>query len=84
MKEKILYCLKRKKDTKELHLFRAVPKEDNKCIPEEFSICKKMEKTESDKNIFSCESEYDARINCASNGRSVCGICISSLYETYD
>ncbi|QGY47848.1 hypothetical protein GM418_30590 [Maribellus comscasis] len=80
---KIVYTLKRKGDTDELHLFRAKPTEDNKCIPEKESICKKMDKSESTENIFTCYSEEDARIKCAKIGRQVCGTCISHLYETY-
>jgi hypothetical protein len=81
--EKIVYCLKKKKDTEELHLFEANPTIDNKCMPKEDSICKKMRKNESSENIFSCKSIEDARTQCAKIGRKVCGICVSHLYETY-
>ncbi len=80
---KTVYSLKKKKDTEELHLFEAIPKEDNKCTPKNRSVCNKMSKEESIANIFVCQSEDDARIACATTGRKVCGICVSHLYETY-
>lgn len=78
-----VYTLKKKKDTEELHLFRAKPAPDNKCTPEKESICKRMEKSESSENVFACQSEDEARKECAKIGRKVCGICISHLYESY-
>ena len=42
-----------------------------------------MEKSESSGNVFACQSEDEARLECAKKGRQVCGICISHLYETY-
>lgn len=78
-----VYTLKKKKDTEELHLFRATPAPDNKCIPESQSICKKMDKNESSENRFACQSETDARLECAKIGRQVCGTCVSHLYESY-
>jgi hypothetical protein len=80
---KVVYTLKRKKDTNELHLFEASPAEDDKCTPKSKSICNKMSKDESSGNIFACQLEDDARISCADQGRKVCGICVSHLYETY-
>ena len=82
--EKIVYTLKKKKDTEELHLFEAVPAEDNRCTPKKMSICKKMSKDESEGNIFACESEDNARTKCAKIGRQVCGICVSHLFTTYE
>jgi hypothetical protein len=80
---KVVYTLKKKTDTEELHLFEAVPSEDNKCIPKNKSICNKMSKDESSGNIFACEDENSARAKCAERGREVCGICVSNLYATY-
>lgn len=80
---KVVYTLKRKRDTEELHLFEAVPTEDNKCTPKNKSICNKMSKDESSGNAFACQSEDNARIECTKLGRKVCGICVSHLYETY-
>ncbi len=79
-----VFTLKKKKTTGELHLFRANQNPDRSCNPEKKSICKKMDVSDKEKNIFTCASEKDARIKCANIGRSVCGICVSSLYETYD
>lgn len=82
--EKVVYTLKKRKDTEELHLFRAIPTSDNKqCTPNKISICKKMDKDESSGNIFTCASENDARKKCAEIGRPVCGICVSTLYTSY-
>lgn len=80
---KIVYTLKKKKDTEELHLFEAAMNLDNSCSPEYNSICKKMNKNESSANIFTCQTENNARIECAKIGRLVCGTCVSHLYETY-
>lgn len=80
---KIVYTLKQKKDTKELHLFEATPSKDG-CIPKTKSICNKMSKNESSGNIFACQSEVIARTECAEIGRDVCGTCVSHLYATYD
>jgi hypothetical protein len=81
--EKVVYILKKKKDTEELHLFEAVPKENNICVIKGESICGKMKKGESSENIFMCKSEDYTRTECARKGRQVCGICVSHLYATY-
>lgn len=79
----IVYTLKLRKDTEELHLFRATPNPNNTCTPVGKSICKKMDLSESIKNEFACEDEATARKECANLGRKVCGTCVSSLYQTY-
>lgn len=50
------YTLKKKKDTKELHLFKGVmtPQGCNSIVS---SVCEKMEKSESEKNVFTCYNE---------------------------
>ncbi|MDD2305402.1 MAG: hypothetical protein PHP53_11945 [Prolixibacteraceae bacterium] len=80
---KVVYTLKRKRNTNELHLFEASQSEDDKCTPKNKSICNKMSTDESSENIFACQSEDYARTSCANQGRKVCGICVSHLYETY-
>jgi hypothetical protein len=81
---KLVYTLKKRKDTDELHLFEASQKADAKdCTPQKESICGKMNKSESEANVFACQTEEAARIQAASQGRKVCGICISHLYATY-
>lgn len=75
--------LKKKKDTEELHLFKGKKTEANKCNSGKYSICKKMENSDSENNIFTCKYEDAARIECAKQGRQVCGPCVSHLYETY-
>ncbi len=39
--KKIVYTLKKKKNSEELHIFKASPSIDNNCAPEKESICKK-------------------------------------------
>jgi hypothetical protein len=80
---KILYTLKRRKDTEEYHLFESTLTVDNKCAPKPKSLCNKMDKNESDLTLILCKSENEARLFCATKGRSVCGTCVSHLYETY-
>lgn len=89
----VVYTLLRKGDTDECHLFegdlndRVTPKT---CSVSLKSICKKMDKGERTKGIdgkvtappFACQDEDAARKQCATRGRSVCGICVSSLYRT--
>lgn len=77
------YTLKKKKDSCELHLFIGNMKPDG-CTSNDISICKKMNKSESIQNIFACYDEATARKKCAEIGRTVCGICVSHLYATYD
>ena len=76
------YTLKEKKDTNEYHLFEGDFTPDG-CTSGSFSICEKMKKSESKKNIFTCKTEDEARVKCAEQGRKVCGVCVSHLYTTY-
>jgi hypothetical protein len=76
------YCLKKKEETNELHLFIASGTAES-CYPESKSICKKMLKSESIEKTFNCKSEEEARTICARLGRQVCGTCVSSLYSDY-
>jgi hypothetical protein len=76
------YTLKEKKDTNEYHLFEGDFTPDG-CTSSNLSICEKMKKSESEKNIFACKDEKVARIKCAEQGRKVCGVCVSHLYTTY-
>jgi len=77
------YTLKKKNYTGELHLFKGKMSEKS-CTSENASICKMMEKEESEKNIFACKDENTARKRCAEIGRDVCGVCVSSLYTTHE
>jgi hypothetical protein len=74
------YTLKKKNETKELHLFEGDMTPEG-CNSESTSICRKMKKSESEKNIFACFNEGEARVKCAQIGRDVCGICVSHLYS---
>jgi hypothetical protein len=78
-----VYALKKDKNTDELHLFEGIMTEANKCNIGAMSVCKGMNKSESESNIFACQSESVVRIECAKIGRGVCGVCVSHLYTTY-
>ncbi|WP_321516445.1 hypothetical protein [Marinifilum fragile] len=78
------YTLK-KKDTNEYHIFEGEmypPGGEYKCSSGRKSICEKMLKSESERNIFACKDEKEARKLCAEHGRKVCGTCVSHLYKT--
>ena len=81
-----VYTLKKNGSTGELHLFEASQSSSNpgNCTPAANSICRKMRSSEGTENKFACQNEADARTACAGYGRSVCGICVSSLYATFD
>jgi hypothetical protein len=80
-----VYSLKKKGNTGESHLFDATESTTTlgNCTPAMNSVCRKMKKTESTDNIFTCLKEAAARTACAAQGRAVCGICVSHLYTTY-
>ena len=75
------YTLKRKKNTEEYHLFEGDFSQEP-CTSKNLSICKKMDKSESQGNAFTCFNEEQARKQIAEIGRSVCGVCTSHLYTT--
>lgn len=80
------YTLKEHKDSEEIHLFEGnmLPNDPNhKCDSNLKSICKKMGKSDSKGNRFTCATEQEARIEIAKIGRKVCGTCVSHLYESY-
>lgn len=76
------YTLKKKANTDELHLFEGDFIQPP-CTSYPKSICKKMQKSDSEKNIFTCLDEEKARESCSRIGRQVCGTCVSHLYESY-
>lgn len=78
----LVYSLKRKKNTEELHLFEGVMTSVDTCSVGHKSICEGMLNSESDKIIFACQDENYARVKCATFGRDVCGTCVSHLYTT--
>lgn len=78
------YTLKKRKDTEEYHLFEGDFKISPNCNSNQTSICKKMDKTESENvNAFTCYTDEQARLKIATIGRPVCGVCTSHLYTTY-
>ena len=80
------YTLKKHKETAELHLFEGemtLNNPNHKCTSDNTSVCKKMKKTDSKVNVFSCVKEQEARGQCAELGREVCGICVSHLYAGF-
>jgi hypothetical protein len=77
------YTLKKRKDTEEYHLFEGDFSLEP-CTSIKLSICKKMDKSESDNvNAFTCFTDDQARKRIAEIGRPVCGVCTSHLYTTY-
>jgi hypothetical protein len=81
--EKKVYSVRKKKDTEEHHIFECTPTSENKCMCSTKSICKKMDKSDEEKTLFSCLPEDRARFEAAKVGRAVCGTCVSHLYESY-
>ncbi len=77
------YILKRRKDTQEYHLFEGDFTNNGNCNSNKFSICRKMDKSESQGNAFTCFNEEQARKQIAEIGRPVCGVCTSHLYTAY-
>ena len=55
------YTLKKKKDTEEYHLFEGDFTDSPNCNSNQLSICKKMDKVESEGNSFTCYNENQAR-----------------------
>lgn len=88
----VVYTLLRKGDSDEYHLFTGAwaNAEHKSCSVSLMSVCKKMSKGERQKDrngavadpYFACEDEDSARKAIARKGRSVCGICVSTLYRT--
>jgi hypothetical protein len=79
--EQELYTLGESTKTGEYHLFKSHKKEAD-CIVAGKSICKELTYDEIKSFYFSCEDEEEARENCCTLGRKVCGTCISDLYKT--
>ena len=79
----IVYCLKKKFRTEELHLFKGVLNVGNSYSYEELSVCQKMHINENIEIKFSDKPEDIARTECAELGRQVCGTCVSNLYGDY-
>ncbi len=78
----ILYSLRKKAETDEIHIFLADSTATG-CVSRQNSICRKMAKAETSNQVKSCLSEGDARLESAKLGRKVCGTCVSHLYATY-
>jgi len=65
-----------------MHLFEEKIISTGQYSTENTSIYEKMNRSESEKTIFTCKDESTARLKCAKVGRQVCGICVSHLYTT--
>lgn len=76
------YILKRKKDTEEYHLFEGDFTNNGNCNSNKFSICKKMDNSESQGNVFACFTEEQAHLQIA-EGRPLSNFCTSHLKTTY-
>lgn len=79
----IVYSFFKIQSTDEVHIFKSYDLEN--CVVNEYAICKKVSRISQDvKNMGSCITENGVRIKAALIGRTVCGICVSHLYETYE
>ena len=52
------------------------------CITKQLSICRKMNKTESERDIFKCYNKTQAQIGIAEIERPVCSSCVDYLNTT--
>lgn len=77
------YSFLKDKKTDETHIFEGDFTTLNRCNADDKSICKKDVKKDGDW-INTCLNEDQARKKAAELGRSVCGICVSHLYTTYN
>lgn len=80
------YALRKRKDTDEIHLFEGLftPRKESLCTVGPKSICEKatFDGTTSIPG-YGCKTEDEIRILAAQKGRTVCGTCVSHLYNTY-
>lgn len=84
-----VYTIRKKEGSEELHIFEAewIPDSDPRsCSSKSKSICKKISRgaTNTLRSSTNCMSESKARREAAELGRSVCGVCVSHLYATFD
>lgn len=78
----VVYSLRKKEKTEEIHIFLA-DKTDTGCVSRQNSICRKMAKAETSEQVITCLKEGEARTESAKLGRKVCGTCVSHLYATF-
>lgn len=72
------------KSTSEIHIFEGTFTPGTGCNGKYLSICEKISrKVDNSKQITICLNEDEARKEAASIGRTVCGTCVSHLYESY-
>ena len=77
------YSFNKKTSTNEIHIFEGSFTTTG-CNAENICICNKMRKSDGTwLNDSTCLDEQQAREKAAKIGRSVCGDCVSHLYETY-
>ncbi|MBP1085345.1 hypothetical protein JOE39_001597 [Pseudomonas sp. PvP100] len=80
-----LYTFKKHMDTGEHHIFKGewLPSTDpRQCSVAQWSICQKVTQSAGEYIGKGCMEELQARRAAAELGRSLCGVCISSLYAT--
>ena len=77
------YTLKKRRDTEEYHLFEGNFTIHPFCTTKQLSICKKMNKTKSERDIFKCYNQTQARIGIAEIGSTVCSNCVDYLIATF-
>jgi len=80
------YSFRKKKETQETHIFEGTFNiEKNGCNTGPLSICRKINRNSKDViDIVTCLNDDDARQKAADLGRTVCGVCVSHLYTTYE
>ena len=79
------YSFRKYQETHETHIFEGTFKPEGGCKTGPLSICEKINRNDTGiVEIVTCLSENEARQRAADIGRSVCGVCVSHLYTTYE
>lgn len=80
---KITYSFLKIISTNEIHIFEG-QFDLEKCQAKEFPICKNVSRIDNEVKVLeNCINENGVRIKAALIGRTVCGICVSHLYQSY-
>lgn len=80
----IAYNFEKSKDTDEIHIFQGTYSKLKVTYRQETkSICKKKDAIKAERiPDTECLNESQARYTAAHLGKTVCGICVKSLYKT--
>lgn len=80
-----LYTFKKHTDSGEHHIFEGdwIPNSNpQQCSVAKWSICQKVVQSAGEYIGKGCMGELKARREAAELGRTLCGVCVSSLYAT--